>query len=68
MLVGGLPAALGVLLCVRWYFHVFCGVSGGKEMTKVLRTFFKTLYLWTSIFVSPLVISYHDIFVLFSIN
>jgi len=38
MLVGGLLAALRVLLCGRWYLHAFCGVFGGKRMIEVLRT------------------------------
>jgi hypothetical protein len=28
--------------------------------------FYKTLYLWTTVFISPLGLSYHDFFVLFA--
>jgi hypothetical protein len=36
MLVGGLLALLGVLLCGRCCLRAVCGVYGGKCMTKVL--------------------------------
>jgi len=38
LLVGGLVEKLRVPLFGRWYLPVPCGVFGGKEMTKVLRT------------------------------
>jgi hypothetical protein len=61
MRVGGLPATIRVLLCERWCLHAFYGVYGGKEITKVLKTYERTLeeikslfsytlYLWTAAF------------------
>jgi hypothetical protein len=38
MLVSGLLATLGVLLCGRWCFRAFCGICGGKLVVEVLRT------------------------------
>jgi hypothetical protein len=76
MLVSGLLATLGVLLCERWFLHDFCSVYGGKKMIEVLRIvrglwkrlslFFNILYLWTAAFVYPLVISYHNFLTLFA--
>jgi hypothetical protein len=76
MLVGGLPATHRVLLCERWCLRAFCGVYGGKGTIGVLRIarglwrtlsiFFNTLYLWIATYVSLLVISYHDLLVLFT--
>jgi hypothetical protein len=73
--VGGFLVVLRVLLCRRWCLCVCCGVYGMKEMIEVLRTersleeikslFFYTLYLWTTVFVYLVVISYYDFLVLF---
>jgi hypothetical protein len=38
MVLVGLLATLGVLMCERWCLRVFCGVYGGKGTTKVLKT------------------------------
>jgi hypothetical protein len=38
MLIGGLLAAFGVLLCGRLCFCDFCSAYGMKEMIKVLKT------------------------------
>jgi len=39
----------------------------GEEMLKEIKSlFFNTLYVWTTALVSPLVINYHDFFVLFA--
>jgi len=75
MLVGGLPATHRVLLCERWCLRAIC-VYGGKGTIGVLRIarglwrtlsiFFNTLYLWIATYVSLLVISYHDLLVLFT--
>jgi len=37
-----------------------------KTLEKIKFLFFNTLYLWTSAFVSPLIISYHDFLVHFA--
>jgi hypothetical protein len=37
-----------------------------KTLKEIKSLFFNTLYLWTAVFVSPLVISYHDFLVLFA--
>jgi hypothetical protein len=71
MFVGGLVAAIGVLVCGRWCLRLFCGVY--EEMVEILRIvrghwrrsffFFKILFLWTFAFVYFLVISDHDFLV-----
>jgi len=35
---GGRVAALGVLLCGRWFLLAFCGACGGNEMIEISRT------------------------------
>jgi hypothetical protein len=60
------------------WLHAFYGAYGKKEMTKVWKTertleeikslFFKTLYLWTASYVSPMMISYCDFLVLFYLS
>jgi hypothetical protein len=37
-----------------------------ERMLEELESFFYTLFLWTTAFISPLVLSYHDFLVLFS--
>jgi hypothetical protein len=37
-----------------------------RTLEELKSLFFSTLYFWTTIFVSPLLISYHDFSVLFS--
>jgi hypothetical protein len=37
MFVGGLPVALGVLLCRTLCFRAFCGIYEEKGMIEVLR-------------------------------
>ena len=37
-----------------------------RTLGKIKLLFFNTLYLYTSVFVSPLVIKYHDFLVLFA--
>jgi hypothetical protein len=37
-----------------------------RTLEKIKYFFFKTLFLWTAAFISPLMISYHDFLVLFS--
>ena len=37
MLIGGLPAALRMLLCGKWYLRVFWSIFERKRMTKILK-------------------------------
>jgi hypothetical protein len=77
MLIWWTAGTLEVMLCGRWCLHAFCGVSGGKRndrsfedcertLERIKLLFFNTLYLYTYVFVSPLVIKYHDFLVLFA--
>lgn len=65
MLVGGLPAALEMLLYERWCVHAFYGIYGDKEM-KIVRKHWRSLTLFSSIHcildivASSLMLSYHD--------
>jgi hypothetical protein len=71
MLVGGLTATLGVLLCGKllhscllWCLWRKMSSGSFKDRERTLEEikflFFNILYLWTIVFVFPLVISYHD--------
>jgi hypothetical protein len=35
---GGRVAALGVLLCGRWFLIAFCSACGGNKMIEISRT------------------------------
>jgi hypothetical protein len=64
-------AALEVLLCGKWCVYLWREMNDNfkdRESTleKIKFLFFNTLHLWTTAFVSLLVISYHDCLVLFA--
>jgi hypothetical protein len=71
-LLGDQQAILRVLLFGRWCLCAYCDVFGGKETIGVLRIAscllfsFNTLYLWTSAYVSPVVISFHVFLAVFA--
>jgi hypothetical protein len=73
-LLGDQQAILRVLLFGRWCLCAYCNVFGGKETIGVLRITscllfsFNTLYLWTSTYVSPVVISFHVFLAVFAPN
>ena len=56
--------------CLLWYLWREKNDTSFEDHERTLEefksSFFYTLYLWTTTFVSPLVISYHDFLVLFS--
>jgi hypothetical protein len=74
MLIGGLPAALRMLLCGKWYLCVFWSIFERKRMTnfegceRTLQAIVFFLQKFVSLddcFCSPLVISYYDFLVPF---
>jgi hypothetical protein len=78
MLVGGLLAVREIRLCRRWCLCAFYDVlwrklndksfeDREKTMEEITSLFFKTLYLWTSAYVSSLSIIYSDFLVLFAL-
>jgi hypothetical protein len=52
------------LMC--FMLHTLNREDRERIVDEIKSLFFNTLYLWTTDFVSPLVISYHDFIVLFA--
>jgi len=61
-----------VPLRMLWYFEGKLMINDisfedrERTLEEIKTLFFYTMYLWTVAFVSPLVINYHDLLVLFS--
>ena len=75
LLVGSPLEGQGVLQCGKWRLFAFFGAYGGKEtigalrtLEKILASFYHTLYLWVTAYVSPLSISFDDFLVRFSLS
>jgi hypothetical protein len=65
MRVGGLVVPSCLLWCLWREMHDKSFEDGERTLEELKSLFLHTLYLWTTTFVSPLVIRYHD-FLVFS--